>query len=79
MPLVDRENLLSLWFCRRSRICGPVRRTLAKRSFYGPGDGDVAGVTLPAGNTPAPESGTAEEPDPGEAWTGAVAGEPGEG
>jgi hypothetical protein len=47
---------------------------------YAPGDGEVAGVTLPAGKTPAPESGAAEGLDPGEAWTGAVAGEnPGEG
>ena len=46
---------------------------------YPPGDAEVAGVTLPAGRTPAPESEGAEESDPGEALTGVVAGEPGEG
>jgi hypothetical protein len=42
---------------------------------YAPGDGEVSGGALPAGKTPAPESGATEEPAPGEAWNGVVAGE----
>ena len=64
--------------CRRSETCDGVRWTSANRSHYAPGDGEVSGGALPAGKTPAPESGAAEEP--GEAWNGVVAGEdPGEG
>jgi hypothetical protein len=57
-----------------------VRRTSANPVPYAPGDGEVSGGALPAGKTPAPESGATEEPAPGEAWNGVVAGEdPGEG
>ena len=79
LPLREKKELLPVRLCRRSGTCGGVRRTSAKRFLYGLGDGDVAGVTLPAGKTPAPESGATEEPDPGEAGTVVFAGEPGEG
>ena len=86
LPAAAGEGLSELLTCPASAwenllpIRLPLRRgatTSAKRSLYGPGDGEIAGVALPAGKTPAPESGTAEEP--ADAWTGVAAGEdPGE-
>jgi hypothetical protein len=64
---LEGESLSSLRFCRRSGTCDEVRGTLGEAAPYGPGDGEVAGVALPAGKTPAPESGAAEEADPGDA------------
>ena len=67
----------TVYRCRSAVTAGLAtgcdERRSTKRVLYGPGDG----VALPAGKTPAPESGTAGEP--GEAWTGVAAGEdPGE-
>ena len=36
LPLPERENRLSLRFCRRSGNCGGVRRTSAKQFFTDP-------------------------------------------
>src|SRR5207253_7967093 len=62
---------------RSCRTCVPTAS--AKSRFYGfaggcvVDPGEAAGRALPAGNTPAPESGAAEPA--GEAWAGEVAGD----